>query len=102
MGRLGEISEGFKGTTGDSTWKKLVKMFQRDKEEPVEIEERGPVEGLGMEWEELHDEFMESGELEEMGDEELMSLYSGLRDWEGETREEIIEELMRYRDRKYR
>ena len=52
-------------------------------------------------WTSMGSDFMETGDLEDATDEELMMILDELLGKEGGDRESMIEDLTRYRDRQY-
>jgi len=117
--RLSQIAQGAKGATGYDEWEKIKgffgQLFPEKKEGPVMAAEgRGgdlseeiagvsrmvqEPESTSEDWLSMGTKFMETGDLQDATDEELMMLLDDLLGREGADRESMIEDLETYRSR---
>lgn len=121
--RYGQISEGARKSTGHyelkKFWDMLMGLMPERKEGAVEAETEKPgrlageiadvrrmvtdPESTSTEWDNQFQDWMDTGEgMDEWSDDALISIYDELRDYEGQERYEMIEDLTKYRDRYYR
>ena len=120
--RLGQMSSGFKAATGDNEWQKIKKFFgqfipEKGESGPVEARDENPnnlgdqiagvsrmvqnPESDSTDWTSMGTDFMETGNLDDATDEELMMIMDELFGKQGGDRESMIEDLTRFRDRQY-
>ena len=121
--RFGQMAEGARKSTGHyelkKLWDMIMQLMPERKEGPVEAETEKPgrlageiadvrrmvtdPESTSTEWDNQFQDWMDTGEgMDEWSDEALISIYDELRDYEGQERYEMIEDLTTYRDRYYR
>lgn len=117
--RFSQIAQGARGATGYDEWEKIKgfmsKLFPKRPEEPViAAEGRGgdlaeeiagvsrmvqEPESTSEDWLSMGTKFMETGDLQDATDEELMMLLEDLLGREGADRESMIDDLETYRSR---
>ena len=122
MDRLAGISQGAKDATAYDFFKKMgdkVRGWMPEKKDGVQEVDEGPAddpndlgnkiagvsrmvqnpESTSTEWESSNDKFLETGNLDDISDTDLMDLFEQIRGYNGEDRQTMIEELNTYRDR---